>query len=168
MNLQEHMSIFRSGRESMRVNNTDLLRLGILCEGEFGEFATALLDYLTSPTQESAQELAQEVADVVLYLEQIVSLIGSDLLTEVLDKVAYNTTRFTSKDFTEKPYTHAYSDSKQWVKDTGWKQDYYSEPLVEYDHTIAHKTQRMYNAPTDIVLYQAPVTSIVPYEKRAV
>ena len=155
------MGMFKSGREAMRVNNQDLLRIGVLAEGEFNEFIPALLDYLAHPTQATGQELAQEVADVVLYLEQILEMIGSDLLTEALDKVAYNTTRFTAKDFTEKPYFEAYSDSKQWVRDTGWKQEYYSEPLVTYDHTVAHETQKKYNAPTEIIVYQAPVTSAV-------
>lgn len=134
--LKESLDIFTSGRPSMRENNLDLLRLGVLVEAEHTEFSFSLLDYLAHPTQETAQELAQECADVALYLEQILRMIGSDLLTEMLDKIAYNTTRFHSGRFTREPYSDAYFGSKTETKAMEWKQTYYQEPLIIYDHTV--------------------------------
>ncbi len=137
ISLKEHLDHFEAGHPSMRENNRDLLRLGELLEGEFGEFVPALLDYISNPNQETAQEMAQEASDVGLYLEQILRMVGSNLYDEMLDKSIYNSTRFHSKDFTEKPYDQAYRDSKAQTKAIGWKKEYYSEPHVIYDHTVA-------------------------------
>jgi len=133
MNIEQHLDIFEAGRPSMRRDNSDLLRLGVLAEGEFHEFIDAWLDLIANPTQETAQEAGQEAADVSLYLSSCMRSIGSTLEGEMLDKIAYNTSRFISADFQEKPYAQGYGESKQWVKDVGWKKSYYTEPGVEYE-----------------------------------
>lgn len=117
----------------MKENNDDLFTLCVLAEGEMDEFTTALLDLITNPSQEAAQEVGQEAADVAIYLASCMRVIGSSLEDEMVDKTAYNTARFTSKDFTEKPYSQAYPESKAWVKDTHWKQQYYQQPRIEYN-----------------------------------
>jgi len=132
MNIEQHLDIFEAGRPSMRRDNSDLLRLGVLAEGEFHEFIDAWLDLIANPTQETAQEVGQEAADVSLYLAQCMRSIGSTLEGEMLDKIAYNTSRFLSVDFQEKPYAQGYAESKQWVRDVGWKKSYYMEPRIEY------------------------------------
>jgi len=132
MNIEQHLDIFEAGRPSMRENNADLLLLGVLAEGEFNEFIDAWLDLIANPTQETAQEVGQEAGDVSLYLSQCMRSIGSTLEGEMLDKIAYNTSRFLSVDFQEKPYAQGYAESKQWVKDVGWKKSYYMEPRIEY------------------------------------
>jgi len=140
MNIEQHLDIFDDGRPSMRENNDDLLRLGVLAEGEFHEFIDAWLDLIANPTQETAQEAGQEAADVSLYLSQCMRCIGSTLEGEMLDKIAYNTSRFLSVDFQDKPYAQGYGESKQWVKDVGWKKSYYIEPRIEY--AIADTTNK--------------------------
>jgi len=132
MNIEQHLDIFEQARPSMRENNADLLRLGVLAEGEFNEFINAWLNLIANPTQETAQEAGQEAADVSLYLAQCMRSIGTTLEGEMLDKIAYNTSRFISADFQEKPYAQGYAESKQWVKDVGWKKSYYMEPGIEY------------------------------------
>jgi len=132
MNIEQHLDIFEAGRTSMRRDNSDLLLLGVLAEGEFNEFINAWLDLIANPTQETAQEVGQEAADVSLYLAQCMRSIGSTLEGEMLDKIAYNTSRFLSVDFQEKPYAQGYAESKQWVRDVGWKKSYYMEPRIEY------------------------------------
>jgi len=132
MNIEQHLDIFEQARPSIRENNADLLLLGVLAEGEFHEFINAWLDLIANPTQETAQEVGQEAADVSLYLAQCMRSIGSTLEGEMLDKIAYNTSRFLSADFQEKPYAQGYGESKQWVKDVGWKKSYYMEPRIEY------------------------------------
>jgi len=132
MNIEQHLDIFGAGRPSMRENNDDLLRLGVLAEGEFHEFIDSWLDLIANPTQETAQEAGQEAADVSLYLSSCMRSIGSTLEGEMLDKIAYNTSRFLSADFQDKPYAQGYAESKQWVKDVGWKKSYYMEPRIEY------------------------------------
>jgi hypothetical protein len=146
LSFKEHLDIFVEGRPAMMQNNQDLLRLGILLEGEFAEFIPALLDYICNPNQETAQEMAQEAADLGLYLEQILRMVGSNLLVEMLDKLFYNSTRFYSGDFTRLPYEEAYPLSKQRAKEQGIKEDFYSVPNVIYDHETAHKTQQKYHA----------------------
>lgn len=137
LSFKEHLDIFIDGRPAMKENNRDLLRLGVLLEGEFHEFLFAFLDYLCAPNQETAQEMAQEAADCGLYLEQILRMVGSELLAEMLDKVFYNTTRFHSGTFTDNTYETAYKESKAETKAIGWKDTYYSEPRVVYDHSFA-------------------------------
>jgi len=132
MNIEQHLDIFEAGRPSMKRDNADLLRLGVLVEEEFVEFLDAWLDLIANPTQETAQEAGQEAADVSLYLSSCMRSIGSTLEGEMLDKIAYNTSRFISADFQEKPYTKGYAESKQWVKDVGWKKSYYMQPRIEY------------------------------------
>jgi len=132
MNIEQHLDIFEQARPSMRRDNSDLLLLGVLAEGEFHEFINAWLDLIANPTQETAQEVGQEAADVSLYLAQCMRSIGSTLEGEMLDKIAYNTSRFLSVDFQEKPYAQGYAESKQWVRDVGWKKSYYMEPRIEY------------------------------------
>ena len=132
MNIEQHLDIFEAGRPSMRRDNSDLLHLGVLAEGEFNEFINAWLDLIANPTQETAQEVGQEAADVSLYLSQCMRSIGSTLEGEMLDKIAYNTSRFLSVDFQDKPYARGYAESKQWVRDVGWKKSYYMEPRIEY------------------------------------
>jgi len=132
MNIEQHLDIFEQARPSMRENNADLLRLGVLVEGEFNEFINAWFTLIATPTQETAQEAGQEAADVSLYLAQCMRSIGTTLEGEMLDKIAYNTSRFISADFQEKPYAEGYGESKQWVKDVGWKKSYYMEPRIEY------------------------------------
>jgi len=141
MNIEQHLDIFESGRPSMRRDNADLLRLGVLVEGEFNEFIDAWLDLIANPTQETAQEAGQEAADVSLYLAKCMRLIGSTLEGEMLDKIAYNTSRFISADFQEKPYAQGYAESKQWVKDVGWNKSYYMEPRIEYKITDTNNKQ---------------------------
>jgi len=141
MNIEQHLDIFESGRPSMRRDNADLLRLGVLVEGEFNEFIDAWLDLIANPTQETAQEAGQEAADVSLYLAKCMRLIGSTLEGEMLDKIAYNTSRFISADFREKPYAQGYAESKQWVKDVGWNKSYYMEPRIEYKITDTNNKQ---------------------------
>lgn len=134
ISIEQHLDIFESGRPSMRKNNTDLLKLGVLAEAEFHEFTDAWLDLLSNPSQETAQEASQEAADVALFLAQCMRSIGTSLDTEMRDKIAFNTSRFASVDFPEdKPYLDGYMSSKQWVKDVGWKQQYYMQPNVTYD-----------------------------------
>jgi len=116
----------------MKQDNADLFRLGVLVEGEFNEFINAWFTLIATPTQETAQEAGQEAADVSLYLSQCMRCIGSTLEGEMLDKIAYNTSRFLSADFQDKPYAQGYAESKQWVKDVGWKKSYYMEPRIEY------------------------------------
>lgn len=138
MNIEQHLDIFESGRPAMKQNNRDLLKLGVLLEQEFQEFLDAWLDLLAHPSQEAAQEVGQEAADVALFLAQCMRSIGSTLEGEMLDKIAFNTSRFASVDFPEyKPYLEAYTGSKQWVKDVGWKQTYYERPRLEYDLSLA-------------------------------
>jgi len=132
MDIEQHLDIFEQARPSMRDNNADLLRLGVLVETEFVEFLDSWLDLIVTPTQETAQEAGQEAADVSLYLAQCMRSIGSTLEGEMLDKIAYNTSRFLSVDFQEKPYAQGNAESKQWVKDVGWKKSYYMEPRIEY------------------------------------
>lgn len=134
---KEHLDHFESGRQSLRENNTNPLLLGVLLEGEFNEFIPAFLDYLSDPNQDTAQELAQEAADLGLYLEQIMRMIGTTLYAEMLDKITYNTTRFHSGVFNREPYEVAYKKSKSETKAIGWKEQYYSEPHVIYDHSVA-------------------------------
>ena len=132
MNIEQHLDIFEQARPSMKRDNADLLRLGVLVEEEFHEFIDAWLDLIADPKQETAQEAGQEAADVSLYLAQCMRSIGSTLEGEMLDKIAYNTSRFISADFQEKPYAKGYAESKQWVRDVKWKKSYYMEPRVEY------------------------------------
>lgn len=134
MNIEQHLDIFESGRPAMKQNNRDLLKLGVLAEAEFHEFIDAWLDLLANPSQETAQEASQEAADVALFLAQCMRAIGTSLEWEMRDKIAYNTSRFVSRDFTvDRPYSEAYTASKAWVKETGWKQQYYMQPGVLYD-----------------------------------
>lgn len=144
ISLKEHLDHFEAGRHSMRENNRDLLRLGILLEGEFLEFIPALLDYIVNPNQDTAQEMTQEIADVGLYLEQILRMVGTNLYSEMFDKVTYNTTRFHSQTFSEKQYKEAYTSSKAETKAIGWKEEYYREPHVVYNHSVAQHTQQLY------------------------
>jgi hypothetical protein len=140
MTIESHLDIFESGRPAMKKNNQDLLRLAVLVEQEFHEFIDAWLDFLCDPTQESAQETGQEAADVALFLAQCMRAIGSTLEGEMLDKIAFNTSRFAAIDFDkETPYTEAYTRSKQWVRDTGWKKSYYSEQRVKYRLDLAQR-----------------------------
>ena len=132
MNIEQHLDIFESSRPSMRRDNADPLRLGVLVEGEFHEFIDAWLDLVANPTQETAQEAGQEAADVSLYLAKCMRSIGSTIEGEMIDKIAYNTSRFISADFQEKPYAEGYAGSKQWVRDVGFKKSYYMEPRIEY------------------------------------
>lgn len=133
LSVEQHLDIFESGRPAMSENNKDLLQLGVLLEGEFNEFIPAWLDYIIHPSQETGQEVGQEAADVALYLAQCLRCIGSSLEVEMRDKIAYNTTRFTSQDFSgDNEYSEAYKRSKQWVRDTNWKQTYYAQEHVVY------------------------------------
>lgn len=134
---KEVFDIFESGRKAMNENNRDLLMLSVLLEGEFDEFLTAMLDYLTDPTQETAQEFAQEAADLGIYLEQILRMVGSNLLVEMIDKTVYNITRFHAGEFSRQDYDTAYKKAKQTTKAIGWKQTYQEVEHVKYDHTTA-------------------------------
>jgi len=118
--LQKLVGDFLADRPAMEQNNTfhatvDLLR------GEVDELVEA------HPNGDN-KDIAQEVADVFIFALTLANLLGVDVDSEVREKIAYNHTRYNAKTFVELPYTEAREQSRDWVKNTHWKQLFYDIP----------------------------------------
>lgn len=135
--LQQLVGDFLADRPAMQSNNTfhttvDLLR------GEVDELVEA------HPNGDN-KDIAQEVADVFIFALTLANLLGVDVDTEVREKIAYNHTRYNAKTFAELPYAEARQTSRDWVKDTHWKETFYaieegqssSEPSIPLESGIS-------------------------------
>jgi NTP pyrophosphatase (non-canonical NTP hydrolase) len=129
----------------MRKNNEDLLSLWSLLQAEVDETGDEVLDYMIlqqsgAVPHEMVDRLAKELDDVFMFTLQMYTIIGVDLYDSVMDKRAYNMTRFTSAMYSNgRTYDEARTVSKQWVKDTGWKDEFYhpvtaGEPTPVLNH----------------------------------
>ena len=74
------------------------------------------------------KDIAQEVADVFIFALTLANILGVDVDAEVREKIAYNHTRYNAKTFQETEYAQAREQSRDWVKDTHWKQLFYDIP----------------------------------------
>lgn len=115
--IQEMVRNWLEDRPTMKVQNTfenvvDLLR------GEVDELVDA------HPNGDN-KDIAQEMADVVIFALTLANLLGVDVDSEVREKLAYNQTRYQSKDFQTGDYNEARDKSREWVKENNWKQTFY-------------------------------------------
>lgn len=118
-------------RPVMAQNNRDLLQLAVLYEDEHHELLDAWVGYLTDPKEATKEDVLQESADVVLFITQLIHILGSTLEQTVMDKRAYNISRYTASNFQEgEEYSEGIAAGRQWVKERNWKSEYYGKDVV--------------------------------------
>lgn len=117
---------------AMYQDNQDLLRLAVLYEGEHNELLNAWVGFLCDPAEATREDVLQEAADVILFITQLIHHLGSTVEQTVMDKRAYNYSRYTADLFKgNKPYKQALGEGKAWVQERDWKNTWYSiQPLV--------------------------------------
>lgn len=118
--LQSLVGDFLSDRPAMKANNTFHATVDLL-KGEVDELVEA------HPNGDN-KDIAQEVADVFIFALTLANILGVDVDAEVREKIAYNHTRYNASSFQGQDYTQARTESRDWVKDTHWKQLFYDIP----------------------------------------
>lgn len=102
------LRVFSEARKSLEENNTPEILAGLLIRE-----AIELQESLEDP-----KNLAQEIADVIIFAMSIANIYGFDMGEEILTKIAYNTARYQASDF-EGDYESARLRGKareEWVK----------------------------------------------------
>ena len=132
--LQSMVADWLVDRPIMQTNNTfhsvvELLR------GEVDELVEA------HPNGDN-KDIAQEVADVFIFALTLANILHVDVDAEVKEKMAYNLTRYPAKKFQEGNYTQAREECREWVKETGWKKEFYAIP-EETLATVRESIQKM-------------------------
>ncbi|MCG3203937.1 MAG: hypothetical protein KCHDKBKB_00614 [Elusimicrobia bacterium] len=118
--LQQMVGDWLLDRPTMLENNTfhsvvDLLR------GEVDELVEA------HPNGDN-KDIAQEVADVFIFALTLANILGVDVDAEVKEKMAYNLARYPASKFQSGSYQQSREECRAWVKETGWKKEFYSIP----------------------------------------
>ena len=110
---------FRTDRPTMDENNT-VERLLELLEGELDEAKTA-----------SKEELASEVADVVIYGLTLLQALVEDPEEELKAKVAYNHCQHPAGNYQHGDFEISRHNSKKFVADRGFRDQFYSQSLPD-------------------------------------
>lgn len=118
---------FLADRPSMVENNKSVGNIIRLLFGETKELMHAVLDHLANPTDATLVDVEQEAADVFIYLDAMLAILGISVYDAVMGKIAFNTSRFKPSDFKELPYDQAYKKSKQREKQVQTKRIFYPE-----------------------------------------
>lgn len=117
--LQQMESTFREDRKVMNENNTFPQVL---------KYLKTEVDELDEAHQNGdREEVGRELADVLLYTLALAGIYGINLEEEVLEKVAFNLTRYQSKYFNN---GLSYDEARKIVKEDEktWKKEFYSIP----------------------------------------
>lgn len=77
-------------RPRLKEDNQDLLQSWLLLYNEVLEMGDETQDYLIQPNDKRLDKLVQEAADVALYIMSFFEIIGVDMYTAVMDKLAQN------------------------------------------------------------------------------
>lgn len=136
--IDQSQRTWNADRPTMAENNRDLLQLAVLYEGEHFELLNAWIGFLCDPQEATKQDVLQESADVVLFITQLIHYLGSTLEETVMDKRAYNTTRYIAANFQgDKTYEQGMADSRAWVKENNWKEEFYgTENIPEVERRV--------------------------------
>lgn len=118
--VQQMLADFLKDRPVMETNNTFHAVVELLV-GEVDELKEAHVNG-------DNKDIAQEVADVFIFAYTLANILGVDVDTEVREKIAYNMTRYTAGNFQQGEYAESRDESRDWVKDTHWKQLFYDIP----------------------------------------
>lgn len=106
-------------------NNNTLDRVGELLRVEADELIDAIFIFSLIQNEKTKKEVLQEAADVGLFLIAIFRLLEADMLEEIMEKIAFNTTRYMAKDFQEGDYKETYKRRKQELKEEKWRETFY-------------------------------------------
>lgn len=118
--VQQMLADFLKDRPVMETNNTFHAVVELLV-GEVDELKEAHVNG-------DNKDIAQEVADVFIFAYTLANILGVDVDTEVREKIAYNMSRYTADNFQQGEYAEGRDKSRDWVKDTHWKQLFYDIP----------------------------------------
>lgn len=107
-------------------NNTDPLRIAVNLQEEVEEMNDALLDHLIVGSPDTLKELAQELADLVLYTLQLFKIFELDMYSELMEKLAFNQMRYDAKSFSNgRTYDEARVSIKLWTAQRRIKEQFY-------------------------------------------
>jgi len=107
-----------------------LFNVSLALRGEVSEALEAVAYYLLNPTREHRKEVLQELSDIGIYLMALFRMLDSDMMDEMMEKMAYNATRYMARDFQAGNYQEIYSGRKKELKKECWKETFYS-PIPE-------------------------------------
>ena len=107
-----------------------LFNVSLALRGEVSEALEAVAYYLLNPTREHRKEVLQELSDIGIYLMALFRMLDSDMMDEMMEKMAYNATRYMARDFQAGNYQEIYSRRKKELKKECWKETFYS-PIPE-------------------------------------
>lgn len=121
------IELFREDRPTLK-NHDGVDTLSHLLLGEAKELVAAGLIYLSNPSEKTKDELALEIADVIIYALNLSGCIGVDAFQAVLDKLAINFARYQAKYFNNGlTYHEAINEAKIYWKKTNGIEDFKHE-----------------------------------------
>lgn len=115
--ISQMLQAFSEDRPTLKENNTPE-RIIELLQNEAVEAAESLTD---------TENLAAEIADIVIFALTLANHYGFDMDLEVRDKVAFNTGRYSADLFQDGDYEEGRLKAKQVERDY-FKRDFYQIP----------------------------------------
>lgn len=113
-------------RPRLKEDNQDLLQSWMLLNTEVLEMGDEVQEYMIDPSEKRLDKLSQEVADVALFVMSFFELIGIDMFTAVMDKLAQNSLKHKAFYYTNgRTANEGRRDaSNQWKQERGYEEFY--------------------------------------------